>query len=590
MRYFFKTVKSRVIIMMILFALFVTIIVLLVSFYLMSVFQRQMTIRSTEFNLQLVAGMLNQDLTNLTAFGKWCGSSEYISDYLLSVVNVKAHSLRAFNRLQEEWRNTRESSYIGRIIITDVKMERILQLGSFAGASMPVSTYNVGRVEGIRKGISSEWEDIVPDLFYNAATPEIITFFCPVYSPEDHRRIGTVFMGVTTNIVTDKLKGYELPEGAELYLNLGGKRYLIQEGMFILLGEDEDWETISQDREAPASRNTFAGTVRARGGEIVSVVSYPVRRGISITQVLSGEQFIPKRSAWLWLLAGMALSIFVMAMFVIYSMDRHISKPVALLRSKISAIAGGDFSPMPELESDTELGQVGKGINKLAHDVFMLMNNRVADEKHRQELEYRMLQSQINPHFLYNTLGSIKWMATIQGADGIAEVTTALSRLLKTIAKDIRKLVPLRDELALLDNYLIIQKYRYGDSIALVHDIRDESLLDALIPRFSLQPLIENAIFHGLEPKGGGKIKLDISRGGGDTLISITDDGVGMSSEAIEAALNGRGETPAIFQKLGIKNVDERLRVTFGDGYGIHISSVEGQYTTMSIRLPNAPV
>ena len=155
---------------------------------------------------------------------------------------------------------------------------------------------------------------------------------------------------------------------------------------------------------------------------------------------------------------------------------------------------------------------------------------RYEDEKQKQDLEYRMLQNQINPHFIYNTLNSIKWMATIQHAPGIAEMVMALSRLLKSISKSNERLVPLYEEFALLNDYFTIQQYRYGGTITLdVSYIEDESLNHScLIPRFTLQPLVENAIFHGIEPKGSaGEVTLRVERdtANGDVLIHLTDDG-----------------------------------------------------------------
>ena len=114
--------------------------------------------------------------------------------------------------------------------------------------------------------------------------------------------------------------------------------------------------------------------------------------------------------------------------------------------------------------------------------------------------EYRMLQNEVNPHFIYNTLNSIRWMATIQHAPGIAEMVTAFARLTKSISKGTQKLVPLQEELALLNDYFTIQQYRYGGDLEIeVSRIESETLCrDCLIPRFTLQPLVENAIFHGL--------------------------------------------------------------------------------------------
>ena len=147
-----------------------------------------------------------------------------------------------------------------------------------------------------------------------------------------------------------------------------------------------------------------------------------------------------------------------------------------------------------------------------------------------------MLQNQINPHFIYNTLNSIKWMATIQHAPGIAEMTMALSRLLKSVSKGSERLVPLQEEFALLNDYFTIQQYRYGGTITLdVTYIEDERLTQScLIPRFTLQPIVENAIFHGIEPKGcAGSLTLTVAHdpANGDVLIDLNDDGVGMTPE-----------------------------------------------------------
>lgn len=130
----------------------------------------------------------------------------------------------------------------------------------------------------------------------------------------------------------------------------------------------------------------------------------------------------------------------------------------------------------------------------MSQDLAALIQKRIQDEKERKDLEYRILQSQINPHFLYNTLNSIKWMATIQGASGISEMTTALARLLKSISKGSHNRITLREELNLVKDYFLIQQYRYGGSISLECEISEEALYDCLIHRFTLQPLIENAL------------------------------------------------------------------------------------------------
>ena len=222
------------------------------------------------------------------------------------------------------------------------------------------------------------------------------------------------------------------------------------------------------------------------------------------------------------------------------------------------------------------------------------MEKRVSDEKQKKDLEYQILQSQINPHFLYNTLNSIKWMATIQNAGGIADMTTALARLLKNVSKGTASMIPLREELDLIKDYFLIQQYRYGGSVTIEYQIQSDELYNCQIHRFSLQPIIENALFHGIEPKGAaGRIIVSAEAeeiaGEKGLLIRVTDNGIGMSEEMIEKVL--REDTDShnkteFFRHVGISNVNKRIQYDFGSEYGITITSRQGEYTTMTIRLP----
>ena len=200
-----------------------------------------------------------------------------------------------------------------------------------------------------------------------------------------------------------------------------------------------------------------------------------------------------------------------------------------------------------------------------------------------------MLQSQINPHFLYNTLNSIKWMATIQNAPGIAEMTTSLSKLLKDISKGTTTLISLEHELSLIRDYFTIQQYRYGGTVTLRIDTEDEALLSCRILKFTLQPIVENAIFHGIEPKGSsGCVAIRIYRDESlDVRIDVTDDGIGMTPEVASSILSANAPTgSSFFKEIGISNVHKRLQYEFGSRYGLTITSTPGEFTTVSILLP----
>ncbi|OYP54839.1 histidine kinase, partial [Lachnotalea glycerini] len=240
-------------------------------------------------------------------------------------------------------------------------------------------------------------------------------------------------------------------------------------------------------------------------------------------------------------------------------------------------------------ESSDEFGLIGQRINNMAEDINLLITNRLAFEKERQDIEYQLLQSQINPHFLYNTLGSIKWMATVQNVPGIAKMTTALSRLLKSISKIENVNIPISLECSLLDDYFTIQKYRYGGSIEMKYEVEDTSLLDYSILRFTLQPIVENSIFHGIEPKEtAGLITIRIfSPDHNKIQIDIIDNGIGMDSFTIDNLLKANtGCKSNFFKDLGISSVHKRLQYEFGSSYGLSFQSEVGKYTKTSILLP----
>ncbi len=580
-----RTVKNQVIFLMVLFALTVTLLVSLFSFYLLYTFQRKTTVQSVEFNLQLVAGVIEQDIRDMTILAKWCGeNNQYIADYFASdgagILGVTANK-----KLQEELGRSRAGRYVRRLAVVDNNQKKILQVGNGLANSRPVTEYNVGRLAELGLGLRSEWETVCSDPFSYMSDPQVLPFVCPVFHPDDryHQNpTGFVFMAASVGVVTDILSSYSLSEDSSLYLTLGEALYRLEGNTFTKI--EIPWTVTGHDNEDLSEHRTAAMFVRMDDGDYMAV-TYPVRAGIELTQVFPNPRGGWLRGAWGGLLIAVCLFIVLLTIFVTFYLDRKISRPIARLHKKIGAIAEGDFSEDGSLESDSELGQMGKGINRLSRDVVTLMDSRLADEQHKRELEYRMLQNQINPHFMYNTLNSIKWMATLQNAAGIAEMTTALSRMLKTVSKDIRKMVPLREELSLLDDFMVIQHYRYGGTVTLVKQTDDPALLEALIPRFTLQPLVENAIFHGIEPKGRGTVTVSVTPHGRDVLVSVTDDGIGMRPEIIEKAFSADSQ-PGMFEKLGLRNVHERLRFAFGEEYGLSVESVEGSYTTMTLRLP----
>lgn len=579
-----STIKSRIILIMTLFALLIAALLSFFSYELITYYQRKTTIQATEFNLQLVSHIIEQDLINLSALAITSSTNSstntLITDYFASPKASPKEVVNVFNSMQKDFLTNPSNSYIRRLIVTN-NNGKFLQVDN-SGTSIPLTIHNIGQITSLHNQAEEKWAQVIKDPLSNTNG---IPFIFPIYG-KGASRVGTVYLLTNTSVITDKLKGYSLPKNSLLLLTLGDHHYQ-------LIGDKvtdmtTPYEPVAYTDDKPVRPQTELSMVKLEDKENHIVVSYPVRSGVILSQTLSNDQFAPRANIWILVMLGVCFLVILSSGIITVYLTRTISLPVEKLKKRMDKIAQGNFLYDRNIEWNSELGDVGRGINRLSQDIVVLMDSQLADEKQKQELEYRMLQSQINPHFLYNTLNSIKWMATLQNATGIAEMTTSLSRLLRSIAKDNRRLMPLKDELDLLDDYFLIQKYRYGSTVSMVKEIDNEELLNGLIPRFTLQPLVENAIFHGIEPKGRGGILIKVAKSGfADVLVTIEDNGVGMKEEQISTILtNPEARSKEKLENVGLRSVNERLRLAFGNNYGLSIESEWGQYTRMKILLP----
>lgn len=570
---------------MTLFALLIAILLSFFSYELITYYQRKTTIQATEFNLQLVSHIIEQDLMNLTSLALTASTNSstnnLLTEYFESPQASAKDAVNAFNSMQEDFRMNLSNGYVRRLIAAGPE-GKFLQVDNSVSSSVPLTVHNIDKFPRVSEENAVKWGKILADPL---SPSMVIPLILPVYG-ERASEIGTVYLLANTSVITDKLKGYALSADSGLLLSLGEHHYkLVGDQVIPVTGT---YDTVAYTADKPVGPQTALSMLRMDDSERQILVSYQVRSGVILSQTISGEQFAPKTNIWILIMLGVCFLVMASSGIITIYLTRTISLPVEKLKKRIDKIAQGNFLLDRNIEWNSELGDVGRGINRLSQDIVALMESQLADEKQKQELEYRMLQSQINPHFLYNTLNSIKWMATIQNATGIAEMTTSLSRMLRSLAKDNRRLVPLKEELSLLNDYFLIQKYRYGSTITMECSVEAEDLLASLIPRFSLQPLVENAIFHGIEPKGRGHIQVTVQKYSyTETLITVEDNGVGMNGGQIATILCDQdAESKGMFENVGLRSVNERLQLAFGEPYGLSIESELGNCTKMKILMP----
>ena len=262
-----------------------------------------------------------------------------------------------------------------------------------------------------------------------------------------------------------------------------------------------------------------------------------------------------------------------------------ITKPLKRLNYRLQRISENDFSHDPVIEmGEDEITDIGRMVNKMTKNILTLLHEMEGMHVQKKNFEIALLQSQINPHFLYNTLDSIRWMAVIQKNTGIEKTVRSLSALLRSMAKLSGDRITLEQEIELLRAYLEIHSVRFMNSLEF-DDRIPVHLRNFAIVKLVLQPLVENAVFHGIEPSGeSGKIIIDAKEAGDDLLIIVEDNGVGLSLEELRAILESKTSEKSM-TGIGIANVDSRLKFIYGEGYGLSFESEPSLYTRVTVRI-----
>ncbi|MCL2851665.1 MAG: sensor histidine kinase [Defluviitaleaceae bacterium] len=272
---------------------------------------------------------------------------------------------------------------------------------------------------------------------------------------------------------------------------------------------------------------------------------------------------------------------------LIYSLwfSRFITKPLRNLVSACKRVESGDFETQVTINSYDELGDLGKTFNAMVSQLHQSLEQEILNQKRRTEMELQILQAQVNPHFLYNTLDSIRWLAVMQNANNIAEMSQALVGLLKYNLAQPDENATLQDELESVRHYVKIQRFRYSDNFDYSEKL-DPNTLRCVVPRFILQPLVENCIVHGFEDVGESYHLRISSFVKGEALhIKVIDNGSGMTPEHIQKVNSGMISKNR-YNHIGVYNIRERIKLIFGDSYDLIYSSEPYVGTIAEVILP----
>ncbi len=414
-----------------------------------------------------------------------------------------------------------------------------------------------------------------PDNYFN-----VMSYICPVYNMETQRLIGLISVDINYEIVREMFQTSSMALDEKIMV-VDTEGNIIFNHPFLSNFEP----VLDQYPQILTSKNLqLRGTVFGRDSIIVTETIEMA--DWKLVRMIDAMPLTERSRNLLFIFNTILLLAAIISFAFILLSTQTIKKPVKTLIQACKRIERGDLDFRVSLKPKNELGILGDTFNIMMDQIQSYYQKEFDQQKRKSELEFQVLQAQINPHFLYNTLDSIKWLAVLQNMNNIADMCTSLINLLKYNLAQPGSLTTLSDEVENLKNYIRIQKFRYGDTFEFSTQL-DPETHDCEMLRFVLQPLVENCILHAfkdIEDKGFIKVLSFIEN---DSLhIEVIDNGSGMDLATVYTLNQNDPRKGKRFNTIGIHNIKERIRLQYGDRYGLYYISEPGVGTIAEMVLP----
>lgn len=348
-----------------------------------------------------------------------------------------------------------------------------------------------------------------------------------------------------------------------------------------MINNNQKMELISQVMRTPGSsfvtsegKNSRMYTIKtsqSTGWKIVGVTY--------VDELVSNKNELQKYTFF----GGIAFLIIAVLLSIILSL--RISRPIKHLESSMKEVEKGNFDIQVDIQSSNEIGHLSNRFNRMTTEIKELVIQNMKEQELKRKSELQVLQAQVNPHFLYNTLDSIIWMAETGKSKEVILMTASLAKLFRLSISKGQEFISIFNEIEHIKNYLTIQKMRYKSKLDFEINV-DKSILPCKVIKIILQPLVENAIYHGIRNNAGkGHIQITGIRKENRILLQVIDNGIGMSPEEIHNIYQ-KDRTSVQGSGIGVQNVNQRIKLHFGEPYGLHFESELGKGTTVNIWLP----
>lgn len=426
----------------------------------------------------------------------------------------------------------------------------------------------------------------VPHVWIAAPTEYIVPIYKKICRSGDLEILGDMVVFVSPSLFFGEEYQYTLDPNTQIYLVDENGQIVYSDDQDCINGTAENAVNICDLVDFPIHMSDAKQTrTEMADGKLIVYRQSDITE-LSLVRVIELEKVVREASHFLYMVGALAVVLIVLSFALSLIFSSSFTRPIEEVIKKIQYIAEGNFDYRHDIgPGGKKFELLYQNLYKMENDIKKMIEENRRKEKEKRRLELSMLQMQINPHFLYNTLSSIKWMAVFQRAKGIESMVNSLGIVLQASYSKMDEFVTLDEELDILGHYLNIQKIRYQGKIQMNLICKNQQLLSCYVPRFILQPVVENAVFHGIAPKDGeGEIKIIIAEEPGNLKITVEDNGVGMDETVLENVLKrSKGERQG---HIGLANVHSRIRLIYGSEYGVHVESLKGKYTKVRIIMP----
>ena len=432
-------------------------------------------------------------------------------------------------------------------------------------------------------GVLEQEKDTILDaggssVWFSCENENVVAVARAINSVVTQRTLGYLVMYVDSDFFLDTL--------ADVQSVMGGELCLIDREGLVLAGRESAPTNVVMDMTHEAFAESYSfNAYKLDGQSVYRAASERMENGWRIVATVPVQAYEREIISLRNLTLLITMVLFLLTILCAWQVSGSISQPIQNLTQAMTRFGGGDLTVRYATTAKDEVGLCAEAFSKMAENIGQLIEKVYAEQLMKRDAELKTLRMQINPHFLYNTLDTINWMARTSGNTDICVMVKSLGDLMRATING-GDFISIRDEMKSLGNYLTIQEYRYKDKFQTIFEIAPDTE-ELYIPKMILQPLVENAIYHGIEPLfEPGWIKITTVRKEHLLQIEVSDNGAGMSEETVQQLLNGQDNNLSGRGSIGVQNVIKRVKKLYGENYGLTITSDFGEGTTIHMDLP----